>query len=237
LVFSKKINYNQSKKYFEENLCAIIQITFQDKGVRFVKNLIISNSLNLIKKNDPDITNEKIEIIEYGLVSIYLLISKMIIIIVIAIILGIVKELLMFIFLYSIIRLTSFGLHASKSWICLIASSIIFIGSTILCMNLVIPNRLKIIIGIISTLFILKNSPADTHKRPIVNPKRRMFFKIISTIISILYVIFSLITKNNFLSNCFILAIGCQTLFISPTVYKIFKLPYNNYKNYNLENN
>ena len=28
-----------------------------------MKDLIISNSLNLIKKNDPDITDEKIEII------------------------------------------------------------------------------------------------------------------------------------------------------------------------------
>ena len=202
-----------------------------------MKDLIISNSLNLIKKNDPDITNEKIEIIEYGLVSIYLLITKMIIIIAVAWLLGIVKELLIFTFLYSIIRLTSFGLHATKSWICLIASSITFIGSTILCMNLVIPNRIKIIVGIIITMFIFKNSPADTHKRPIVNPKRRLFFKITSTIISILYVALSLTLKDNFLSNCFIFAIGCQTLFISPTVYKIFKLPYNNYKNYNLENN
>ena len=202
-----------------------------------MKDLIISNSLNLIKKNDPDITDEKIEIIEYGLVSIYLLITKMIIIIAIAWLLGIVKELLIFTFLYSIIRLTSFGLHATKSWICLIASSITFIGSTILCMNLVIPNRIKIIVGIIITMFIFKNSPADTHKRPIVNPKRRLFFKITSTIISISYVALSLTLKDNFLSNCFIFAIGCQTLFISPTVYKIFKLPYNNYKNYNLENN
>ena len=202
-----------------------------------MKDLIISNSLNLIKKNDPDITDEKIEIIEYGLVSIYLLITKMIIIIAIAWLLGIVKELLIFTFLYSTIRLTSFGLHATKSWICLIASSITFIGSTILCMNLVIPNRIKLIVGIIITMFIFKNSPADTHKRPIVNPKRRLFFKITSTIISISYVALSLTLKDNFLSNCFIFAIGCQTLFISPTVYKIFKLPYNNYKNYNLENN
>jgi len=202
-----------------------------------MKDLIISNSLNLIKKNEPYITDERIEIIEYGLVSIYLLITKMIIIIAIAWLLGIVKGLLIFTFLYSIIRLTSFGLHASKSWICLIASSITFIGSTTLCMNLVIPNRIKLIVGIITTMFIFKNSPADTHKRPIVNPKRRLFFKITSTIISILYVALSLIVKDNFLSNCFIFAIGCQTLFISPTAYKIFKLPYNNYKNYNLENN
>lgn len=202
-----------------------------------MRNLIINNSLNIIRKNDPDITDEKLEIIEYGLVSIYLLVSKFLIIIAIAGIFGIIKELLIFTFLYSIIRLTSFGLHASKSWICLIMSTVMFIGAPIICSNITIMNCLKLVIGIIVTLFILKNSPADTHKKPIVNPKRRKFFKIISTIISIIYVGLSLIIKNNFISNCFIISLVCQALLISPTIYKLFKLPYNNYKNYNLENN
>lgn len=202
-----------------------------------MRDLIINGSLNFIRKNEPDMTEDKIEMIEYGLVSIYLLITKFIIIIAIAWILGIVKELLIFTLLYNLIRMPSFGLHATKSWICLVVSTIMFLGVPILCLNIVIHNSIKIVIGIILTLFIFKNSPADTHKRPIVNPKRRRFFKITSTIISIVFVGLSIIVKGNFVSNCLIASIACQTIFISPTVYKIFKLPYNNYKNYNLENN
>lgn len=202
-----------------------------------MRNLIINGSLNLIRKSEPNITKEKIEIIEYGLVSIYLLISKLIIITAVAWLLGIIKELLIFTLLYNFIRMPSFGLHATKSWICLVVSTIMFLGVPIICLKIVIPNIIKLVIGIILTLFIFKNSPADTHKRPIVNPKRRKFFKIISTIISIIYVGLSIIIKDNFISNCLIAVIACQTIFISPTVYKIFKLPYNNYKNYNLENN
>lgn len=201
-----------------------------------MKDLIINGSLNYIKSNNPDFDENKIEVIEYGLVSIYLLISKLIIITLIAWIIGIVKELFIFAFLYNLIRMPSFGLHASKSWICLVVSTIMFLGVPIICMNIVIPNSLKLIIGIIFTIFIFKNSPADTHKRPIVNPKRRRFFKICSTIISVIFVGLSIYVSDNFLSNCLIAVIGCQTLFISPTVYKIFKLPYNNYKNYNLNN-
>ena len=202
-----------------------------------MRDLVINNSLNLIRKNNPDITDEKIAEIEYGLVSIYLLISKLIVIIAIAWMLGIVKELLIFTFLYNLIRMPSFGLHASKSWICLVVSTVMFLGVPIICLNIVIPNIVKLVSGIILTLFIFKNSPADTHKRPIVNPTRRKFFKIASTIIAIIFVGLSILIKDNFISNCLIASIACQTIFISPTVYKIFKLPYNNYKKYNLENN
>ena len=202
-----------------------------------MRDLVINNSLNLIRKNNPDITDEKIAEIEYGLVSIYLLISKLIVIIAIAWMLGIVKELLIFTFLYNLIRMPSFGLHASKSWICLVVSTVMFLGVPIICLNIVIPNIVKLVSGIILTLFIFKNSPADTHKRPIVNPTRRKFFKIASTIIAIIFVGLSILIKDNFICNCLIASIACQTIFISPTVYKIFKLPYNNYKKYNLENN
>lgn len=202
-----------------------------------MRDLIINGSLSLIKKGEPNITNEKIEMIEYGLVSIYLLISKLIIIITIAWLLGIVKELLIFTFLYNLIRMTSFGLHATKSWICLIVSTIMFIGVPIICLKIVIPNSIKLVIGILLILFIFKNSPADTHKRPIINSKRRLFYKIASTIIAIIFVCLSIFIKDAFISNCLIASIACQTIFISPTVYKIFKLPYDNYKNYTIENN
>lgn len=202
-----------------------------------MRDIIINNSLNIIRKNNPDLKEDKIDEIEYGLVSIYLLISKLIIILLLAYILGIVKEMLIFSCLYNLIRMPSFGLHASKSWICLIVSSLMFLGIPLICLNITITISLKIIIGIIITIFIFKNSPADTHKRPIVSKKRRKILKIISTIVSIIFVVLSIYIQNNFISNCLIFSIVCQSLFISPTIYRIFKLPYNNYKNYILENN
>lgn len=201
-----------------------------------MQDKIINNSLNIIKKNNSTYSDEKLAEIKYGLISIYLLISKFTIIILLAYLLKIVKEVLIFTILYNCIRMTSFGLHATKSWICLMISILMFLGIPILCLNINMPNYIKLTAGIIAAAFILKNSPADTYKRPIVSKKRRKFFKISSTIIAVLFVIVAISIENIFLSNALILSLLCQCLFISPFVYKLFNLPYNNYKNYNADN-
>lgn len=196
-----------------------------------MKTKIINSSMNLIKKNG-NYSEEKLAEIKYGLEGVYLTISKLIIIGLMAYILSIFKEMIIFLIIYNVIRTTSFGLHATKSWICLLSSSIIFIIFPFICKYLFISNYLKVIIGLILILLIYKNAPADTHKRPIINPKRRLFFKYTSTFIAIIFVYCSLFVSNNFVSNCFILSLLVQSFMISPTVYKIFNLPYNNYLAY-----
>lgn len=188
--------------------------------------------MDLIKKQYPQYDETKLAEIKYGLASIYITISKTIVICAIAYILGILKELIIFTVIYNIIRMPSFGLHATKSWICLVSSTLIFIGSTYLCSIVIMPLLLKIILGIVGILLIFKNSPADTAKKPIINPKRRLAYKIISTVIAIIFVILSLTIPDNFLSNCFIIAIIIQCIITAKTTYKIFGLPYDNYKNY-----
>ena len=78
-------------------------------------------------------------------------------------------------------------------------------------------------------LLMLKNSPADTKKKPIVNRKRRRRLKILSAIISIIYSILSIILKNQIICNYFLLSLILQNIMISPFTYKIFNQPYNNY--------
>ena len=201
-----------------------------------MKKLVIEKMMNLIK-NNKQYTDEKLAEIKYGLEGLYLTFSKLIIIFLLGYLLGIIKEVIIFLIIYNIIRTTSFGLHATKSWICLLTSTIIFIGVPIICKYITIENNFKLIIGLILILFIYKNSPADTHKRPIVNRNRRLFFKYSSTFIAIIFIYCSILINNNFLSNCFILSLLVQSLLISPTVYKIFNLPYNNYITYLANNN
>lgn len=197
-----------------------------------MKAVFINNSMSLIKKYYPEYSDVKLEELKYGLLGLYLLITKSIIIFGIAIFLDIFKELLIFTIIYNILRAPSFGMHASKSWICLVASTTIFILSTYLSVNVLIPINVKIILGIIGTILIFKNSPADTKKRPIVSPRRRKIYKYISTVIAIFFTIASIIISDNFLSNSFILALLIQCVFTSPTMYKICGEPYDNYKSY-----
>lgn len=203
-----------------------------ERAVDSMKELIIGHSMNFIKNQCPQYTEEKLEEIRYGLASIYITISKTIIIFAIAYILGILKELIIFTIIYNIIRAISFGLHATKSWICLVSSTIVFISAPIICNIIAIPIWLKIILGSISILLIFKNSPADTEKKPIVNPKRRLIYKFLSTVTAIIFVILAITIPDNFLSNSFILALLIQCFMISKFVYKLFGLPYDNYKTY-----
>ena len=196
-----------------------------------MRDAIINKQINFIKKYN-DFNDEKIEIIKYGLESIYILLTKTVIILVVAYLLHLLKETLIFILLYNFIRIPSFGLHATKSWICLVSSLLIFILLPFICVKITIPTYLKICIGLISLFFIIKNAPADTYKRPIINKKRRLFFKITSACVAIIMIIFSIFVKNQFIENSLLISIVLQCFMISPTVYKIFKLPYNNYKNY-----
>ena len=200
-----------------------------------MKKMIINYVMNLIEKNG-NYNEEKLSIIKYGLEGLYLTITKLIIIFLLAYLLNIFKEMIIFLLIYNIIRTTSFGLHATKSWICLITSTLIFIGFPIICKYVYLTKYFRVALGLILILFIYKNSPADTHKRPIINKNRRLFFKYISTFIGIIFIYSSILINDNFISNCLIFSLFVQSFMIAPSVYKLFNLPYNNYLTY-LANN
>ena len=200
-----------------------------------MKNLVIDGCLKYIKKYN-DYSDDDISIIKYGLEGIYLSISKVVIIIALSIILGIFNEVIIFLLLFNIIRSTAFGLHATKSYICLISSTLIFILIPYLCLYININLYIKSLVSILCIIYIYKYAPSDTVKRPIVSRKRRFVYKFLSTIISISYGFILLITNDIFLSNALLFSLVVECFMISPIIYKIFKLPYNNYITF-LKNN
>lgn len=197
-----------------------------------MKEKIMSKCISYIDSNNPGYSQDTLAEIKYGLEAIYILITKSIFIFTFAFILNIFKEVLIFTLLYNLIRMPSFGLHATKSWMCFVSSALIFILVPYLCTVLELNIFIKSIIGSVTILLIMKNAPADTYKRPIINPIRRRNYKIISTLIALIMVTLSLIIKHNFLSNSLLFALIVQCFMISPLIYKIFHLPYNNYKKY-----
>ena len=196
-----------------------------------MRKFIIDNCMNIIIKNKK-YNDVKLAEIKYGLEALYLTFSKLIIIGILAIILGIFKELIIFLAIFNIMRAPSFGIHASKSWICLVSSTTIFIGLPIIMKIMKLNIITKTIIGALTIIGIMLFSPADTHKKPIVNKKRRKIYKVLSTITATIYIVLSLTIKDTYLSNCFIFALILQNAIISPITYKIFNMPYNNYKTY-----
>lgn len=197
-----------------------------------MKDILIGSCMKLIRKERPHLTDVELEQIEYGLAGVYLSITKLIIIIIVAYLLGIQKECVFFLIMFAILRNNAYGIHATKSWICLITSSVAFLGIPILAMRLAIPFLMKFLLGGMAVVLVYKNSPADTKKRPIINKSKRLRHKILATITAIIYTILSITIKDNFLANCFLMSILLIDIMISPITYHIFKLPYNNYLNY-----
>ncbi len=196
-----------------------------------VKKLFIDFSIDLIKKN-CNYSEEQIEVIVYGLEGIYLTITKMIVLVSLAYILGILKEFFLILIFYNIIRVQAFGIHASKSIYCLISSTIMFIGGAFICKYVYFPFWLSISIAIICDICLLLYAPADTSKRPIINKKKRIRFKCISFILGVIYTFIIIFFRNNPTINYLVIGMLEAVLMILPITYKIFKLPYNNYKNY-----
>jgi len=196
-----------------------------------MKEKFLNSSINLITKNKKYSSNE-IEIIKYGLETIYLTLTKMIIIFALAYFLNILKEVVLLSLTYNIIRSQAFGLHAKKSIYCLISSIIFFIGGAYLCKYLILPNWLIVVISTICNILLILYAPADTHKRPLINEKRRKKFKLLSATFGIIYTIIIIIFINYQIAYFLLVGMIEAVLMILPITYKIFNLPYNNYKNY-----
>ena len=200
-----------------------------------MKKLIINKCMELVTTYNKDLSQRDIDKIKYGLEGLYLTITKLIFIIIVSIILGIWKETLLLILIFNGIRLTSFGVHAKRSIDCLISSTLFFILFPIICIKLTIPLIVKVILFIPLTVLIGIFAPADTEKRPLINKKKRKIYKMLSIMISIIYMTIAIVIKDNTLSNCFIFAIVIQIIIMLPITYKIFGVSYNNYKTYEVK--
>ena len=77
-------------------------------------------------------------------------------------------------------------------WICLVTSILMFNIIPIIAKIIKINIIYKIVIGIICILLMYKNSPADTYKRPLVNKRKRIQLKYLSTLACIIYYGFSI---------------------------------------------
>lgn len=198
-----------------------------------MKKNFLNYSVNIIASN-YDFDDIRLEEISYGLETLYLTVTKLIVIFGLAYLLGILKEVVLLLLCYNLIRSTAYGLHASKSIYCLISSITLFIGGVYLSKYIAtIPLVIKIVLCTISIILLLKYAPADTVKRPLINAKKRWILKIKSCIKGIVYLILIIYFKDSVVSGYLLCGLVEAILMIHPFVYKIFSLPYDNYKEYN----
>jgi len=180
---------------------------------------------NKIRKEMPEIDDEKAEVINYGLQNIIGEIPKVIIMLIIAYILGIFKlALFTFLALY-LYRGASGGFHLKTHLGCIIGTTIFYCAIPFIAQYIMIPQTVKYIlvalIWIFGMIMIKLYAPADTENVPILSKKERRKKQIVSYITFSIGLILSLIISNNIISNILILGNLIQTLTITKFSYRL----------------
>ena len=196
-----------------------------------IKDKFINSSISLITKYNF-YSKDDIDKLKYGLEGLYLTISKTVIIILLALIIGIVKEVVIVILLFNFIRYFGFGFHASNSYQCLLFSTFCFIIIPTVIINIKISNIGLIVICLICIINYILFAPADTVKRPLPNKKKRIIRKIITVSMGLIYSFMIFILNNDYYTSLLLSAMIIETIVINPLTYKLFKQPYKNYLNY-----
>ncbi len=195
-----------------------------------MKEAFLNHTMNFIASNQENLNEEEKEKLQYGLEGLYMSITKLVVIFLIAFLLGFIKEFIITLILFNILRFPGFGFHASKSIVCLITSTILILGLPYLFTNIEVDLTIKIVLCIISVITFIICAPADTWKRPLTNKKKRMIRKVSACSLAIIYNILIIVFNGMEISNLLMAALLIETILISPIMYLIFKEPYRNYK-------
>lgn len=194
----------------------------------------LSMALDVIKNDNPNITDVELDEYRYGLEGVYLTIQKTIVIFPIALLLGIFKELIIVLIAFNLIRKYACGMHASNSFSCLIASSALFLFSSYIGKIIKISIILKFLLICICLICIFIYAPADTKKAPIIRLEKRLLKKRKAFISALLLSLIILFMKDYVLSNLILFGMIIEVILILPITYHMFNHSYNNYKTYGL---
>ena len=178
-----------------------------------------------MRKKIPEMTDEKAEIILYGLQLIIGEIPKLFIMFGLSFLLGIGWYM---VFLYIALlpyRSVSGGFHLHTHLGCILGSAIFYYGNIYLSKFLILDDIQKYILIVLSLIFgilmISMYAPADTENLPIISKKERKNKKILSYITLILTLVVAIFIKDNTISNILIFGTILQTITITRIAYRI----------------
>ncbi|HIT23048.1 MAG TPA: accessory gene regulator B family protein [Candidatus Faecimonas intestinavium] len=198
-----------------------------------MKQLFLENSMNFICKYQSISDYDKKKV-KYGLEGLYLTITKMVLLTILALLLNMFKEFILVVVFFNVIRYTGFGFHAEKSYQCLLFSTFNFIAIPFLLLHIQLSNFFVYTICAICIFHYLLFAPADTKKRPLSNKRKRIIRKIITVMIGFIYTLMIILLNNTYWTSIILSAMIIQAIIISPLIYRLFNQPYNNYKALNI---
>lgn len=185
---------------------------------------------NQIRKEMPEIDDEKAEVINYGLQNIIGEIPKIFIMLGIAYILGVFHlALFTFIALFPY-KGASGGVHLKTHIGCTVVTTLFYCVIPFVAQQFVLQDITKyIIVGcvwIFGMIMIKLYAPADTEDVPILQKKVRRKKQIVSYITFTIGLLVACIINDSTISNILILANLFQTITITKLIYKLTNSKY-----------
>ena len=178
-----------------------------------------------LRKEMPEVDDERAEVIMYGLQNIIGELPKGIIILIIAYILGIFKLTVISILIIAPYRCVSGGVHMKTHIGCIIYTLLLYSGSSLLGKYIVLTGNVKIMLAIAIWIFcmimIKLYAPADTENLPILRKKERKQKQILSYIIITSEILIAIFIKNTTISGIIIFGDFIQTLTITRIAYRV----------------
>lgn len=180
---------------------------------------------NKIRKEMPDVDDERAEVINYGLQILMGEIPKIFIMLGIAYILGIFKLTLITFAILLAYRGASGGFHLKTHIGCIISTCAFYCGIAYISKIIILDNMVKYIfigaVWIFSIIMIKKYAPADTENVPILSEKIRKQKRMLSYISLTVGLIIAIFIKNSTISNIIIFGYLVQTCMITKLAYKL----------------
>lgn len=180
---------------------------------------------NKIRKEMPDVDDERAEVINYGLQILLGEVPKFFIMLIIAYFLGVFKMTFITLLIMTPYRMFSGGFHLKTHIGCIISTCTFYCGVAFLSENIILNEiaRYSLIIAtlIFGIIMIKLYAPADTEDVPILSKKVRKQKQIMSYVCLIVGLIISAVIKNNTISNIIIFGYIVQTFMITKLAYKL----------------
>lgn len=188
-------------------------------------NKITEFLTNKIRKEMPDVDDERAEIINYGLQILIGEVPKIFIMLFISYILGVFKLTLITFLILIPYRGASGGFHLKTHIGCIISTCTFYCGVAFLSKSIILSDIAKyvlvIAVGIFSMIMIKLYAPADTEEVPIISKKIRRKKQIASYIFLIIGLVIAVFIKNSIIANMIIFGYFVQTCMITRIAYKI----------------
>ena len=199
-------------------------------------NQICESLTNKIRQEMPDIDDEEVEVIKYGLELIIGEVPKILLLFIIAIVLKIGWLVIFAYFTMLPYKIVAGGFHLKTNIGCTIGTLSIYYGNVLISKYItwtqIYTKYIVILIAFVfSIIMVSLYAPADTVNLPILTKRERKTKRILSYVFSTITLLVAIIIKDNILSNILLLNVLIESICISKVAYKLTKNEYG-YENY-----